>query len=66
MTTDEAILRFHLKSGRVKTKGIHFAVAEAIANYGREYNEILCPDRSWFAYTNSNLKSCCMALPPMI
>ena len=30
---DEATLRFHLKGGRVKTKGIHFAAAEAIAEY---------------------------------
>lgn len=32
---DEATLRFHLKGGRVKTKGIHFAAAEAIAEYVR-------------------------------
>ena len=32
---DEATLRFHLKGGRVKTKGIHFAAAEAIAEYIR-------------------------------
>ena len=30
---DEATLRFHLKGGKVKTKGIHFAAAEAIADY---------------------------------
>jgi site-specific recombinase XerD len=30
---DEATLRFHLKGGRTKTKGIHFAAAEAIAEY---------------------------------
>lgn len=30
---DEATLRFHLKGGRPKTKGIHFAAAEAIAEY---------------------------------
>jgi integrase/recombinase XerC len=32
---DEATLRFHLKGGRTKTKGIHFAAAEAIAEYIR-------------------------------
>jgi integrase/recombinase XerD len=32
---DEATLRFHLKGGKVKTKGIHFAAAEAIAEYIR-------------------------------
>jgi site-specific recombinase XerD len=32
---DEATLRFHLKGGRVRTKGIHFAAAEAIAEYIR-------------------------------
>jgi integrase/recombinase XerC len=32
---DEATLRFHLKGGRVKTKGIHFAATEAIAEYIR-------------------------------
>jgi site-specific recombinase XerD len=30
---DEAMVRFHLKGGRIKTKGIHFAAAEAIAEY---------------------------------
>ena len=32
---DEATVRFHLKGARVKTKGIHFAAAEAIAEYIR-------------------------------
>ena len=30
---DEATVRFHLKGGRVKTKGIHFSAAQAIAEY---------------------------------
>lgn len=30
---DEATLRFHLKGGRTKTKGIHFAAAAAISEY---------------------------------
>jgi site-specific recombinase XerD len=30
---DEATLRFHLKGSRHKTKGIHFAAADAIAEY---------------------------------
>jgi integrase len=30
---DEATLRFHIKGGKVKTKGIHFSAAEAIAEY---------------------------------
>jgi site-specific recombinase XerD len=30
---DEATLRFHLKGGRIKTKGIHFSAAEAISEY---------------------------------
>jgi len=30
---DEATLRFHVKGGRVKTKGIHFSAAESIAEY---------------------------------
>lgn len=30
---DEAMVRFHLKGGRVKTKGLHFAAAEAIQEY---------------------------------
>jgi site-specific recombinase XerD len=32
---DEATVRFHLKGGRVKTKGVHFAAAGAIAEYIR-------------------------------
>lgn len=32
---DEATLRFHLKGNRMKTKGIHFAAGEAIAEYIR-------------------------------
>jgi site-specific recombinase XerD len=32
---DEATLRFHLKGGRTKTKGIHFSAAEAISEYIR-------------------------------
>ncbi|MFZ0272383.1 MAG: tyrosine-type recombinase/integrase [Acidobacteriaceae bacterium] len=30
---DEATLRFHIKGSRTKTKGIHFAAADAIAEY---------------------------------
>lgn len=30
---DEATLRFHLKGGRAKTKGIHFSAAESIVEY---------------------------------
>lgn len=30
---DEAMVRFHLKGGRVKTKGLHYAAAEAIQEY---------------------------------
>src|ERR1700733_14428046 len=30
---DEATLRFHVKGGRHKTKGIHFSAAESIAEY---------------------------------
>ena len=30
---DEATLRFHLKGGRIKIKGIHFSAAESIAEY---------------------------------
>ena len=30
---EEATLRFHIKGGKVKTKGIHFSAAEAIAEY---------------------------------
>jgi site-specific recombinase XerD len=30
---DEATLRFHIKGNRTKTKGIHFAAADAIAEY---------------------------------
>lgn len=30
---DEAMIRFHLKGGRVKTKGLHFAAAQAIQEY---------------------------------
>ena len=30
---DEATVRFHLKGGRVKTKGIHFAAAHEISEY---------------------------------
>jgi site-specific recombinase XerD len=30
---DEATLRFHIKGNRVKTKGIHFAAADAITEY---------------------------------
>jgi site-specific recombinase XerD len=30
---DEATLRFHIKGGRHKTKGIHFSAAESIAEY---------------------------------
>lgn len=30
---DEAMVRFHLKGGRVKTKGLHFSAAEAIQEY---------------------------------
>jgi site-specific recombinase XerD len=30
---DEATLRFHIKGGRIKTKGIHFSAAESIAEY---------------------------------
>ncbi len=30
---DEATLRFHVKGGRVKMKGIHFSAAEAISEY---------------------------------
>ena len=30
---DEATLRFHIKGGHVKTKGIHFSAAESIAEY---------------------------------
>jgi site-specific recombinase XerD len=30
---DEATLRFHIKGGRTKTKGIHFSAAESIAEY---------------------------------
>jgi integrase len=30
---DEATLRFHLKGNRYRTKGIHFAAADAIAEY---------------------------------
>jgi site-specific recombinase XerD len=30
---DEATLRFHLKGGRIKTKGIHFSAAESISEY---------------------------------
>ena len=32
---DEATPRFHLKGNRTKTKGIHFAAAEAIAEYAK-------------------------------
>jgi site-specific recombinase XerD len=32
---DEATIRFHLKGSRMKTKGIHFAAADAIAEYLR-------------------------------
>jgi len=30
---DEATMRFHIKGGRVKVKGMHFAAAEAISEY---------------------------------
>ncbi len=30
---DEATVRFHIKGGRIKTKGIHFSAAESIAEY---------------------------------
>lgn len=30
---DEAMMRFHLKGGRVKTKGLHYSAAEAIQEY---------------------------------
>lgn len=30
---DEAMIRFHLKGGKVKTKGLHFAAAHAIQEY---------------------------------
>jgi len=30
---DEAIIRFHLKGGRLKTKGLHYLAAEAIQEY---------------------------------
>ena len=30
---DEATVRFHIKGGHVKTKGIHFSAAESIAEY---------------------------------
>jgi integrase/recombinase XerC len=44
---DEATVRVHLKGGRVKTKGIHFAAAEAIAEYiaaaGIEYGALFRP-----------------------
>src|SRR5580704_19753848 len=30
---DEATLRFHLKGGRIKVKGVHFSAAESIAEY---------------------------------
>lgn len=33
---DESMIRFHLKGGRVKTKGLHYAAAEAIQEYIRE------------------------------
>jgi len=32
---DEATLRFHIKGGRIKVKGIHFSAAESIAEYIR-------------------------------
>ncbi len=33
---DEAMIRFHLKGSRIKTKGLHYAAAEAIHEYIRE------------------------------
>lgn len=47
---DEASMRFHLKGGRTKVKGIHFAAADAIAEYvkaaGIESGPLLGPARS--------------------
>ena len=47
---DEATLRFHLKGNRYKTKGIHFAAADAIAEYikaaGFESGPLFRPLRS--------------------
>jgi site-specific recombinase XerD len=47
---DEATLRFHLKGNRYKTKGIHFAAADAIAEYikvaGIESGPLFRPRRS--------------------
>jgi site-specific recombinase XerD len=33
---DESMIRVHLKGGRIKTKGLHYAAAEAIQEYIRE------------------------------
>ena len=47
---DEATVRFHLKGNRTKTKGIHFAAADAIAEYlhaaGIESGPLFRPRRS--------------------
>jgi integrase len=47
---DEATLRFHIQGGRHKTKGIHFAAADAIAEYikaaGIESGPLSRPRRS--------------------
>lgn len=47
---DEATLRFHIKGGHVKTKGIHFSAAESIAEYikaaGIESGPLFRPRRS--------------------
>ncbi len=47
---DEATLRFHIKGGRTKTKGIHFSAAESIAEYikaaGIESGPLFRPRRS--------------------
>ena len=55
---DEATLRFHLKGGRAKTKGIHFAAAEAISEYiraaGLESGPLFRPRLAPHAETLSN------------
>jgi len=47
---DEAMIRFHLKGGRVKTKGLHYAAAHAIQDYirlaGLESGPLFRPRRS--------------------
>jgi integrase len=47
---DEATVRFHLKGGKAETKGLHFAAADAIAEYikaaGIESDPLFRPRRS--------------------